>query len=81
MGAECWINNLHFHLVNTNFLFTPQVSSITTFPIEMARTKVFLESSLKHNDDTEINMYTVGVTFALTEDWPIPTFVIKPKPP
>lgn len=80
MGAECWINNLHFHLVSTDHLFTPDITPINAFPIERAKTSVFLESTLKHNDENEINMFTVGVTFALTEDWPIPAFVIKPKP-
>lgn len=80
MGAECWINNLHFHLVSTDSLFTSSLTPITTFPIESARSKVFLESTLKHNDENEINMFSVGITFAMTEDWPLPTFIIKPIP-
>ena len=51
-----------------------------TFPIEQAGTRVFLESTLKHLDEGEINMFKVGVTFSETTDWPIPAFVIKPKP-
>lgn len=38
-----------------------------------------LDSSLKHLDENEINMFKVGVEFLLTNDWPTPTFIIKPK--
>lgn len=61
MGAECWINNLHFHLVSNDSLFNPSITSIKSFPIESAATKLFFESSLKHNDENEINMFSVGV--------------------
>lgn len=81
MGAECWINNLHFHLLNSDSIFTSALTSIQTFPIEHAETKVFLESTLTHTAPEEINMFTIGVSFALTENWPIPAFVIKPITP
>lgn len=78
MGGECWINNLHFHLVNTDTIFSSGRSTVTTFPIEKTNTRVFLESTLNHLDESEINMFKVGVTFFETTEWPIPAFVIKP---
>lgn len=75
MGAECWINNLHFHLLNTTDLFN---ETLTKFPIEESPSQVFLESTLKHKEEGEINMFSVGVRFAVTTEWPVKAFVVTP---
>ena len=41
---------------------------------------MFLESNLQHTDEGEINMFSIGVQFSVTTDWPIPAFVVKPMP-
>jgi hypothetical protein len=76
MGGECWINNLHFHILNGTEVFP----STGKFPIESAEVKTFLSSSLKHNDEGEINMFSVGVSFGTTQNWPVQAFVVKPLP-
>ena len=76
MGAECWINNLHFHLLNTDEIFNQENLTSKTFPIEAAATEIFFRSTLKHRNEEEINMFSIGVQFSLTTDWPIPAFVI-----
>lgn len=76
MGAECWINNLHCHLLSTSKVF----GEGQVFPIEAAATETFLKSSLKHKAEDEINMYSVGVEFSVTTDWPIKAFVVRPLP-
>ena len=80
MGAECWINNLHFHVLQTDQIFKDGITTLSHFPIEDAETSVFLESNLQHTDEGEINMFSIGVQFLLTTDWPIPAFVVKPMP-
>jgi len=77
MGAECWINNLHFHLLSTNHVFS-EIEEVERFPIENCSTKKILDSTLQHKSEDEINMYSVGVEFYLTEEWPVKAFVVKP---
>lgn len=77
MGAECWINNLHFHLLSTNNVFS-EVEDVEQFPIETSPLIKFLDSTLQHKSEDEINMYNVGVEFYTTEEWPIKSFVVKP---
>lgn len=77
MGAECWINNLHFHLLSSHLVFK-EFEGVENFPIEGCKINKILDSTLQHKSEDEINMYSVGVEFYITEDWPIKTFVIKP---
>jgi hypothetical protein len=77
MGAECWINNLHFHLLSSHLIFK-EVDGVERFPIENCALNKILDSTLQHKSADEINMYSVGVEFYITEGWPIRTFVIKP---
>lgn len=77
MGAECWINNLHFHLLSTHLVFS-EVEGVTRFPIEDSPIKKILDSTLQHKSEDEINMYSIGIEFYITEEWPVKTFVIKP---
>ena len=60
MGADCIINNLHFHLLTTDQLFGEDVEM---FPIEAADKALFFKSNLKHKSADEINMYNCGVRF------------------
>lgn len=60
MGADCIINNLHFHLLTTDQLFGKDVEM---FPIEAAEKALFFKSNLKHKSADEINMYNCGVRF------------------
>lgn len=78
MGAECWINNLHFHLLSSHLVFH-EFEDIKVFPIEKCAISKFLESSLQHKSADEINMYNVGVSFYTTDEWPVKTFVVKPS--
>ena len=77
MGAEWWINNLHFHLLSSHLVFN-EVDGINKFPIEDCTIIKFLESTLVHKSEDEINMFNVGVSYYVTEDWPVKSFVIKP---
>lgn len=77
MGAECWINNLHFHLLSTHHIFQ-EVEDVKKFPIEDTKLTKILDSTLQHKSADEINMYSVGVVFYVTEEWPVKTFVVKP---
>lgn len=77
MGAECWVNNLHFHLLSTNNVFS-EVEEVEKFPIENTSLIKFLDSTLQHKSTDEINMYSIGVEFYLTEEWPVKAFVVKP---
>jgi hypothetical protein len=77
MGAECWINNLHFHLLSSHLVFN-EVEDVNVFPIENTPLKNILDSTLQHKTADEINMYNVGVKFYVTEEWPVKTFVVKP---
>ena len=60
MGADCVINNLHFHVLNTDNLFG---ESYEMFPIEMADKAAFFKTTLKHKSADEINMYNCGIRF------------------
>ena len=75
MGADCIINNLHFHVLRTDALFGPDVE---TFPIESADKQLFFKTNLKHKSDDEINMYNIGVRFGEVQGWPVQTLIISP---
>ena len=39
MGAECWVNHLHFHLINMDHIFKqlpPGTVPHNKFPVELA---------------------------------------------
>jgi hypothetical protein len=76
MGADCIINNLHFHVIETDQLFS---SGVEQFPIEVADKNLFFTSTLKHKDENEINMYNCGVRFGETVGWPVRTLLISPN--
>jgi len=76
MGADCIINNLHFHVIETDKLFSPDVEQ---FPIETADKSLFFTTTLKHKDEGEINMYNCGVRFGETVGWPVRAFLISPN--
>lgn len=75
MGADCIINNLHFHLLTTDQLFG---EDFEMFPIEAADKALFFKSNLKHKSDDEINMYNCGVRFGEVQGWPLQTLLISP---
>ncbi len=59
MGAECWVNHLHFHLINMDYIFKqlpPSAVPDHRFPIELAETVAFYESNLEHKKEGELNM-------------------------
>lgn len=78
MGAECWVNNLHFHVLLADKMFQ-DIQGIDKFPIEYCGLKKFMSSDLQHKNESEINMFSYGVEVSLVEDWPIHTFVVKPS--
>jgi len=75
MGADCIINNLHFHLLHTDALFG---ADCEMFPIESADKELFFKSTLKHKSEDEINMYNCGVRFGEVKGWPLQTLLISP---
>ena len=75
MGADCIINNLHFHVLRTDALFGPDADA---FPIESADKQLFFKTNLKHKSDDEINMYNIGVRFGEVQGWPVQTLIISP---
>lgn len=75
MGADCIINNLHFHVLGTDDLFQ---QGIENFPIETADKRLFFKSNLKHKSADEINMYNCGVRFGETVGWPMQTLLLSP---
>ena len=75
MGADCIINNLHFHVLNTDQLFG---TGIDTFPIESAEKRLFFKSTLKHRKEGEIDMYNCGVRFGEILNWPIRALLLSP---
>jgi hypothetical protein len=77
MGADCIANNLHFHIVFADKLFT-DVTGKSEFPIENDSKKLFFKSSLKHKTEDEINMYNCGVRFGEVTGWPIKTLILSP---
>lgn len=76
MGADCIINNLHFHVLETDLLFGEGAEQ---FPIESADKSLFFTSTLKHKDEEEINMYNCGVRFGEVVGWPMKTLLISPN--
>ena len=78
MGAECWINNLHFHILNTDEIFKAEEYKFKTFPIEQSPIELLFQSTLQHRNEDEINMFSTGVRFSVTSEWPVPAFVIEP---
>ena len=68
MGADCIINNLHFHVMTTENLFG---SGTEMFPIEKADKQLFFKSSLKHRAEGEIDMFNCGVRFGEVVGWPM----------
>ena len=76
MGADCIINNLHFHVIETDKLFG---AGVEQFPIETADKNLFFTSTLKHIDEGEINMYNCGVRFGEVVGWPVRTLLISPN--
>lgn len=72
MGADCIINNLHFHVLDCESLLENQYSDPPeAFPIEMADKAAFFKTSLKHKSADEINMYNCGVRFGEVVGWPM----------
>lgn len=76
MGADCIINNLHFHVLTTNNLYG--VEDDRNLPIENADKKLFFKSNLQHKDKEEINMYNCGVRFGEVLNFPVRALLISP---
>ena len=75
MGADCIVNNLHFHVLCTDDLYgNPE----KVFPIETADKRQFFTTSLKHKDADEINMYNCGVRFGEVFNFPMRALLISP---
>jgi hypothetical protein len=79
MGADCIINNLHFHLLSCDNLYpNAKQESELQFPIESADKKLFFRTNLKHKDAEEINMYNCGVRFGEVLNFPLKALLISP---
>jgi hypothetical protein len=76
MGADCIINNLHFHVMTTESLFG---AGVEQFPIEQADKQLFFKSNLKHKAEGEIDMFNCGVRFGEVVDWPMQTLLLSPN--
>lgn len=76
MGADCAINNLHFHLVDTEAIFGDPEAM---FPIEEAEKQLFFTSNLQHIDKSELNMYNCGVRFGELTTWPVHCLLLSPE--
>lgn len=76
MGADCIINNLHFHVFTTDSLFG---TTGQTLAIESADKKLFYKSNLKHRDTDEINMYNCGIRFGEVINYPLRALLISPE--
>ena len=76
MGADCIINNLHFHVLDCENLLG---EGMEAFPIEMADKAAFFKTSLKHKSPDEINMYNCGVRFGEVVGWPMQALLISPE--
>jgi len=76
MGADCIINNLHFHVLTTESLFG---ANTEMFPIEQAGKQLFFKTSLKHKNPDEIDMFSCGVRFGNTVGWPVQTLLLSPE--
>jgi len=77
MGADCIINNLHFHVLNVDQLFAQE--GVEMFPIEQADKAMFFKSTLKHKSADEINMYNCGVRFGEVVGWPMQALLLSPE--
>ncbi len=75
MGADCIINNLHFHVFSTDNLYSAKDKSL---PIETADKSLFFKSTLQHRAKDEINMYNCGVRFGEVQNYPIRALLISP---
>ena len=75
MGADCIINNLHFHVLILENLYGAVDKNL---PIENADKNLFFRSSLKHRDAEEINMYNCGVRFGEVLNYPLRALLISP---
>ena len=75
MGADCIINNLHFHVLMLENLYGAVDKNL---PIENADKNLFFRSSLKHRDAEEINMYNCGVRFGEVLNYPLRALLISP---
>ena len=75
MGADCIVNNLHFHVMQTDALFGEGVES---FPIEQADKQLFFKSSLQHKAEGVINMFNCGVRLGEVVGWPVQTLLLSP---
>jgi hypothetical protein len=62
-------------MVDTESLFGDPEA---TFPIETAEKELFFQSSLKHKDANELNMYNCGVRFGELKEWPAKTLLLSP---
>jgi len=79
MGADCIINNLHFHLLSCENLYPNlKAGAQAMFPIESADKKLFFRTNLKHKDKEEINMYNCGVRFGEVLNFPLRALLISP---
>lgn len=78
MGADCIINNLHFHVLTTSNLYNAPADQDKNFPIENADKKLFFKSNLQHKNKDEINMYNCGVRFGEVQNFPIKALLISP---
>lgn len=77
MGADCIANNLHFHVLHADQIFSGTESA--QFPIEFAEKALFFRTNLKHKSADEINMYQCGVRFGeVLGGWPVHTLVLSP---
>ena len=76
MGADCIINNLHFHVLQTDALFGQDREM---FPIEQADKQLFFKSTLKHRAEGEIDMFNCGVRFGEVVGWPVRTLLLSPQ--
>ena len=76
MGADCIINNLHFHVLTTDSLFG---EGTEMFPIELADKQLFFKTSLKHKNTEEIDMFSCGVRFGEVVGWPMQALLLSPQ--
>lgn len=74
LGANAQINQLHLHL-----FFLDQLSQISGLAVESANRNLLHECSLKHRDESEVNMYDVGVLLHEVVDYPLRCFLITPN--
>jgi hypothetical protein len=75
MGADCIVNNLHFHVLCTDDLYG---NPDKLFPIETADKTQFFKTSLRHKNKDEINMYNCGVRFGEVLNFPMKALLISP---